>query len=553
VTGKLKSWLTAIIILAVAAFIMVFEPVTWGQRKQLSTIAAAPRPIEKVGPLRIYAPLPNIRLGLDLQGGSHVVLRARPQVLYDCSLSKPIGTDESDPRIEEARAALQGEIAEALPKDEFPAVDVTVTASTIRVRSDLVKGKNTDDLAKQLDGILKKTLADKYGAITCHKPEVIKLDRDKLTQVIANLERRVNGMGLSEAVLQRQEPDKIIVELPGAQNPKEILDTLKSTAVMEWRHIPKKYQVETDQVTGETLFKDREGNEVNAQRVLRESRVIISGADLKRSVVDTDPATTRPVVGFELTREGGDKFYRFTRTHQGQYLAIVLDNRVISAPVVESAIRNRGIIRGSFTYREATDLSVLLNAGALPVPLDVAAQQTVSASLGKDSLLASLRAGLIGLALVLVFMVAYYRLPGILADVALGVYCLLLLAVLKLFGATLTLPGIAGVILSIGMAVDANVIIFERLKEELRTEKTLKSAIEAGFNRAWTAILDSNVCSIITATVLIILGTAAIKGFAITLLIGVLCSMFTAVTVTRLLMNIVAGTRFARRLSWFGV
>lgn len=551
-TGKLRNWSLGIIFLVVAAFAIVFEPVTWGERKPLTTLAPAPDPVAKMGRLRIYAPVPNIRLGLDLQGGSHVVLRPRPQVVCDCSLSKPIGADESDPRVEEMRADLQGQIANALPPKLFPSVDVSVGQSTVRVRSDKVERLRPAQVRTALHDTLTTVLGDRYGNINCHRPEEIKLDREKLSQVIANLERRVNGMGVSEAVVQRQEPDKVIIELPGMRNPRGVLDKLKSTAVLEWRHVPKKYQAKMEPAGKETYFLDKDGNEVEPLRVIRESPVIVTGMDLRGSHVDTE-GSGNPVVAFDLTREGSDKFYRFTRTHQGHYLAIVLDNKIISAPVVEDAIRNSGIIRGSFTYSEATDLSVLLNAGALPVPLDVAAQQTVSASLGKDSLTASLLAGLIGLAVVLVFMAAYYRLPGILADVALGIYCLLLLAVLKLFDTTLTLPGIAGVILSIGMAVDANVIIFERLKEELRTEKTLKSAIEAGFKRAWTAILDSNVCSIITAIVLVVLGTAAVKGFAITLLIGVLCSMFTAVTITRLLMNIVAGTRAAQRLSWFGI
>jgi protein-export membrane protein SecD len=261
-------------------------------------------------------------------------------------------------------------------------------------------------------------------------------------------------------------------------------------------------------------------------------------------------------VSFQFSPAGGELFHEFTRSHLGQILAIVLDRQVISAPKVEAAISRSGVIRGGFaSQREAKDLADLLNAGALPVPLEVAESRIVSPTLGKDSLIRSLWAGLAGFIVVMLFMAWYYRVPGLLANLALIIYCVLVLALLKLFNATLTLPGIAGIILSIGMAVDANVIIFERLKEELHAEKTLKSAIEAGFKRAWTAILDSNVCSIGTALVLVALpvAPAPVKGFAITLLIGVATSLFTAVTVTRLFMFLAANTRAARNLSWFGV
>lgn len=558
-TGKLKSWLTAIIVLVVLAFFIVFEPITWGERKQLTAGLRAASHVAKVAGIYLYAPFPNIRLGLDLQGGSHVVLRGRPQVEYEYALAKPIAPEGDEPALEAAQQALQAKVVAALSDEkvaaEYPAADVQVFPRRIIVRTELVDRTRTDQLSQQLGDIIEKELGGSFGEVRVLKPREIVMGRDELSQIIRIIEDRVNRLGLSEAVVQRQEPDKIIVELPGTQNPEEVLEVLRTTAVLEFRHVPKKYEVTQEIGEREPLFTDREGNEVDPERVVRESPLVVRGDQLKpnSSHVDYEQGSNLPVVTFEFKREGADKFWRFTRTHVGHHLAIVLDGKIISAPVVEQAIRGRGIIRGNFTVQEATNLSILLNAGALPVPLDVAAQQTVSASLGKDSLMASLYAGLLGMALVLAFMVLYYRLPGLLADVALVIYCILLLAVLKLFGATLTLPGIAGIILSVGMAVDANIIIFERLKEELRAEKTLKSAIEAGFNRAWTAILDSNVCSILTALVMMGFGTAAVKGFAITLLIGVACSMFTAVTVTRLFMNITAGTRAARKLAWFGV
>lgn len=241
-------------------------------------------------------------------------------------------------------------------------------------------------------------------------------------------------------------------------------------------------------------------------------------------------------------------------------MAIVLDGKCQMAPVIKSAIPGEGIIEGNFTTQEAGDLRLLLNAGALPVPLEIAENRTVSATLGQDTIDRSLRAGLIGFVAVVVFMLLYYRLPGLLADIALVLYVIIVLAVVAISqqikgigGITLTLPGIAGVIISIGMAVDANVLIFERLREELRAGKSMRSAVAAGFDRAWTAILDSNVTTLITCAVLYFLGTSIIKSFAAMLFIGVVCSFFTAVTVSRWLVSAVAESRFGNNPTLFGV
>jgi protein-export membrane protein SecD len=291
--------------------------------------------------------------------------------------------------------------------------------------------------------------------------------------------------------------------------------------------------------------------------VLDESPVKIHGTDiLPKSRVDFGGDTgTETVVHFYLTKDAGKRFEAFTGTHMNQFLAIVMDNEIISCPSIDGRIGAEGIITGfkdDKGMERANDLSILLNAGALPVPVEVVENRTISATLGADSIRSSLWAGLIGVSAVLLFMAFYYRLPGLLADVALMIYCLMLLAAMWVFHATLTLPGIAGIILSIGMAVDANVLIFERIKEELQAQKTLKSAVDAGFHRAWTAIVDSNLCSIITGIILYAYGTGPIKGFAITLIIGVSLSFFTAVTVTRHLMDFAANSRWARNPRLFG-
>ncbi|HEY3376668.1 MAG TPA: protein translocase subunit SecD, partial [Armatimonadota bacterium] len=288
---------------------------------------------------------------------------------------------------------------------------------------------------------------------------------------------------------------------------------------------------------------------------LKSAVLVVRGRDLSPTSGVTYDQQHRPAVSFSMrTKDAQTRFGVVTGSNIGRKLAIVLDGKIISAPVIQSQINGSGIISGGFKdLPEAQDLAVLLNAGALPVKVNIVENRTVSATLGADSVSASMKAGIIGLIAVLVFMIAYYRLPGLMANLALVIYIFLSLAVLKVFGSTLTLPGIAGIIISIGMAVDANVIIFERLKEELKTQKPLESAIDVAFARAWTAILDSNVASIITGSVLYMLGTGAVKGFAVTLLIGVVVSMFTAITITRLFMKLMIRSKAGHNLAWYGV
>lgn len=550
--ARLRAWIIAIVVLVIACFQIVFEPIRVSPRIDPLRPGRQLRPAVKVGAVYLYSPLPVINLGLDLRGGIHVVLKARNQGVLPFDFAKPIAPEDTD------RVEMQGTIANLLSTLDLggpPSVDIATKSITVRVQAE--SKRQAEQYQQEILARLREGLGTEYGLIRPGPVEFVRMDRKMLSQVKDILEQRVNKLGLAEAILQSEGTDRIIVRLPGITDPEQALQVIRSTAQLEFRHVPRKYQVEPEQGDEGTikrvLFLDEAGREVPEQKVIAESPIIVRGDQLRPTCKVEYDSSGFPMVAFQFKPEGADAFWKFTRTHRGQFLAIVLDNHVISAPVVKAAIRTRGVIEGIGSTKEAQQLAVLLNAGALPIPLDVEENRTVSATLGKDSLVRSMWAGLVGICLVLIFMAFYYRLPGLLADVALMVYCLLVLAVLKLMGTTLTLPGIFGIILSIGMAVDANVIIFERLKEELRSQKTLKSAIEAGFNRAWTAILDSNVCSILTAIVLIGLGTAAIKGFAITLLIGVVCSLFTAVTVTRLFMNITTNTAAAKNPSWFGV
>jgi len=382
--------------------------------------------------------------------------------------------------------------------------------------------------------------------------------------------RRVDALGVAEPLIQAKGTNQIVVELPAIQREEEALAMLKSTAMVEFRYLkdvqsqnnpaaPYKMEV-TRKPDGkeEYRFYDIQGKEVPQSKVLENAPVILTGNDLnpkKRARAEPGP-TNKPEVNFVLNPEGQKKFAAFTAGHINDYLAIVLDNKIISAPIIRSHIYTEGVrIEGGFrNLREAQQLADLINAGALPVPLEIASVEKVGPTLGQDSLEKSLRAGIWGLILVMLFMLGYYLLPGLIADIALILYTLFMLAIFKAIPVTLSLPGIAALIITIGMAVDANILIFERLKEELRAGKTLRAAIDAGFHRAFTAIFDCNTTTIISAIVLYSIGTGPIKGFALTLGIGTILSMFTAITVSRTLLIVAESLfPFARNPRLYGV
>jgi protein-export membrane protein SecD len=366
------------------------------------------------------------------------------------------------------------------------------------------------------------------------------------------VERRVNALGVTEPTVQVVGQDRIIVELPGIDNPTEAIQTLKSTGQLEFVEIGSSTNPQYPNVGQGVYVRTTNKPDVPVTSTLGTRpfpypdvvfKTIMTGADLKTASVGLDSAG-KPQINFELTDAGAKIFADYTAQHVNDVLAIVLDNTVLSAPRIQSAIpEGRGDITGSFTLEQAQSLAVQMRYGALPVPLEVVGVRTIGATLGSDSVRKSIVAGLIGLSAVLLFMIVYYRLPGVLAALALLMYAGINLAIYKLVPVTLTLPGIAGFLLSTGMAVDANILVFERMKEELRWGRTVNAALEAGFSRAWTSILDSNLSTLITCAILIIFGrnfgAQAVMGFAVTLAIGVSVSMFTAITVTRTLMRAV--------------
>ena len=327
-------------------------------------------------------------------------------------------------------------------------------------------------------------------------------------------------MGLTEPIIQREGSRRIIVELPGVKDPEKAIEMLGKTAMLE--------------------FKDEAG--VTA----------LNGTDLKDAHAQIDQAN-KNLVALEFTEEGAQKFADLTTKNIGKKIAVLLDKKVLTNPTVNEPITGgKAVITGSQTIEEAQNLAILMRSGSLPVKVDIVETRTVGPTLGQDSKDKSEFAFMVGIGAIIIFMLAFYRLSGLIANVSLALYVLMLLFSLKLLDATLTLPGIAGIILSMGMAVDANVLIFERFKEEFRNGKTLRNAMDSGFSRAFATILDSNVTTIIAAVVLFFLGSGPIKGFAITLGLGIVLSMFTAITVTQYLLKLLIGSNLFKNSKFFG-
>jgi len=386
----------------------------------------------------------------------------------------------------------------------------------------------------------------------------VKVSEDAMAGVAAVIRNRIDALGVTEPTIQRKGKDQVIVELPGIKDPERAIKVIGDTALLEF--------VEAEWSPGDArtisaeklkefygpearldYVKEMRDGRVESERPIILKKAVLTGADLKGAWPGLDQYGN-PVVDIEFNPEGAKIFSDVTGRSVGKPIAILLDKKIISAPNVREPIPSgRAQISGNFSAEEVQDLVIKLKAGSLPIPVKLVETRVVGPSLGKDSIDKSKVAGLIGFAIIIAFMVLYYRLPGFLADVALGIYVPLTLAGLALFHATLTLPGIAGFLLSIGMAVDANVIIFERMKEELRLGKTVKLSFDTAFQRAFSAILDSNVTTIIAAATLFFIGTGTIKGFAVTLTIGILVSMFTALTLTRMMMNMLVDARIVTK------
>ncbi|CAN5777304.1 protein translocase subunit SecD [soil metagenome] len=405
------------------------------------------------------------------------------------------------------------------------------------------------------------------------------LDSGVMNGTRDTIERRVNGLGVSEPVVQTRGSDQIIVELPGVEDPDEAVDVVQQTALLEiidpqGQSLPPGAVVRTsldpvgDETSGPSPVAVIDGSPAASPESSPAAtpepspaptgpvfETIISGSDLSDAYRATGPLG-EVVVAFELSSEAADRFFDYTSQNIGRPMSIIIDKTVISSPIIQAAISNQGQIEG-IPAGEVDSLVVQLKAGSLAVPLEVVQSRTIGPTLGQDSIDKSLVAGMAGLGMVALFMVIYYRLPGVISVIALLIYTILVMAVFKVIPVTLTLAGIAGFILSIGMAVDANILIFSRLKEELRLGRPLQPAIEDGFAHAWPSIRDSNVTSMLTAAILYwfgqFSGASIVTGFALTLFLGVALSMFTAYTVTRTFLRLLLGTRPIQNHWWYGV
>ena len=476
----------------------------------------------------------HVVLGLDLQGGSHILLEVDTKAVR----KEMLETLRDDMRrvLREARIGYTGLV-------------VRGSSAEVRIR----EGANADQVLEKLralslplGGILSATgqrsleVTSEAGGLirlTLSEPAIVERVRQSVDQSIQIIERRVNELGTVEPLIQREGTDRILVQVPGLQDPTRLKQLLGKTAKLDFRMVDTGNSVE--QATQGQVPPDDDVLYSSSQPktpYLVEKRVLVSGADLTDAQPGFDQRTSEPIVSFRFNTSGARKFAEVTQQNVGKPFAIVLDNEVISAPVIrEPILGGSGQISGSFTVQSANDLAILLRAGALPAPLTIIEERTVGPGLGADSIAKGKISSYVGAAMVIIFMLATYGLFGLFANVAVAINVAMIFGVLSMLNATLTLPGIAGIVLTVGIAVDSNVLIYERIREEVRGGRTPINAIDAGFTQALRTILDSNITTFIAAAVLFYIGTGPVRGFAVTLGIGIVTTVFTAFTVTRLI------------------
>lgn len=484
----------------------------------------------------------KIKRGLDLKGGIHLAL----QVMTDDSIN--IETDQEIARL-----------GELFKKNDISFQKITKEG----LGRIAIQGTLADQEGKTRDLLDQYTRDWDYGfsgdrANLTLKPLVIQFLRDQsVSQAKETIDNRINGLGVSEPLIQRQGADKIIVELPGVDDPERVKELIKVTAVLEWKLVkagPAADEATLLQATNGQVPDDAEIVKGDPKRgesgfYLVDKVAVVTGKDL-RTIRRVQDEWSNPAVSFSLNADGGARFEQVTGANIGKQIAIILDKKVQSSPVVESQISRTsgGIIRGRFTPEAADDLIIVLKAGALPAGIKYLEERTIGPALGADSVRQGLIAGLVAIIAVMAFMVVFYKLSGLNAVAALILNVLILFGALAYFKAALTLPGIAGIILAIGMAVDANVLVFERMKEELALGKGVISAVSQGFSRAFSAIFDSNLTTIISAIFLFQFGTGPIRGYAVTLTVSLVANLFTAVFVSHLLFDLTV-KKSAKKLS----
>lgn len=475
----------------------------------------------------------HLVLGLDLQGGSHILLEVDANSVKKDKVDQV--RDDVRRTLRDAKIGYTG-LATRTDNVEVRVKDTDLPTALTKLR----------ELSQPLGGLLGSSgqrsleVSDAGGGlirITVPPAAITERIRQSVEQSIQIVERRVNELGTVEPLIQRQGVDRILVQVPGLQDPTRLKELLGKTAKLDFRMVDS--TVPADQAVQGRVPPDSEilmsAQPPKVPYVIKK-QVLVSGADLTDAQPGFDQRSGEPIVSFRFNTSGARKFAQATSDNVGQPFAIVLDNEVISAPVIREPITGgSGQISGNFTVQQANDLSILLRAGALPAPLTIIEERTVGPGLGQDSIEKGELAAYVGSILVIVFMLLTYRLFGLFANIAVAINVAMIFGVLSLLNATLTLPGIAGIVLTVGIAVDSNVLIYERIREELRAGRTAISAIDAGFKRALSTILDSNITTFIAAAVLFYIGTGPVRGFAVTLGIGIITTVFTAFTLTRLI------------------
>ena len=457
----------------------------------------------------------KINLGLDLQGGSYLLLEVDSQPLIKQNLQiKLINLRKllKEQKIKYQNLKLDGQ-----------SIKFKISEENLKIFEELFLNK--DNLIntfynKYNSYEMNYSIKDNFVLINYSKYGVIEVKTSSLNQSLEIVRRRIDEIGTNEPTIVKRGNDRILVELPGLDDPNRIKNLLGKTANLSFRIVSES----VDAFGSELLFFEDGKSQLNVNK-----RVVMSGDNLTTAKPKFDSRNNETIVTFTLDRVGAKRFGRVTTNNVGKRLAIILDNKIISAPQIrEPIIGGNGQISGNFTFQSATDLALLLRSGALPAPLNIIEERTVGPDLGEDSIKAGAISLVIGFLLVILFMFYKYKFLGLIANVSLIVNLTLLMGILTVLEATLTLPGIAGIILTVGMAVDANVLIFERIKEEMKTEKSNIHAFAMGYKRAQTAVLDANITTLISAIILFLLGSGPVKGFAVTLGIGIVTTLFSA-------------------------
>lgn len=461
-----------------------------------------------------------VNLGLDLQGGSSLLLQVK-----------------MDDVLKDKMATLEDSVRQSLRRTRYQDLQSDKDGVSVKITDFKARDKAKEAFRKLDEGLVVEEDENGEGIVTIRYNEqaLAQLQSRVIDQSVSIVRRRIDELGTKEPIVQGQGTDRVLVQLPGVQNPESVKILLGKTAKMSFHLV--------DEST--TLAQAKRGKISKTSRVMSGSegeqyvvirKPVVGGENLTDARVSFQEGA--PVVSFRFNTIGGRKFAEVTSAHVGERLAIVLDNEVISAPNIQTAITGgSGVITGNFTTKSANDLALLLRSGALPAPLEVLEERTVGAGLGADSIHDGVIASIVGFAAIVIFMILAYGLFGLMVDITLFLNLAIMLGAMSFIGTTLTLPGIAGIILTIGMAVDANILIFERIREEVNHGRSIRDAITVGFTEAYRTIVDSNLTTLVAGAVLFYFGSGPVRGFAVTLTIGILTSMFTSVTVSRLMVE----------------